>query len=226
MQGLAQSPLFQSLPAELLEQLSLIGETRQFGNKQLIASRGDVDRELNIIESGAVRASNVDLDGRRVETAVLEAGDSFGEFTLLAGSPRFFDFHAHGDTCVRSISKAQFDKLMQNSTAFRDGILLMLTQRLLTAVEIIEDIRRLPLPAQLAKFLLYRCSPQVNDESHYQGTQTELADALGVSRVALGQALNVLKKQELLTTGYGYIEIPSHQKLQAWVGQHAPLHRS
>ncbi|MGJ8670103.1 MAG: Crp/Fnr family transcriptional regulator [Oceanococcus sp.] len=226
MQGQDFATLFQSLPQDLLQRLACLGTRQHFGDKQLIASRGDCDRELNIVESGAVKVSNVDVGGRKVETAVLEAGDSFGEFTLLAGSPRFYDFHAQGETIIRSISKAQFDDLMQSSTEFRDGIVAMLTQRLLNAVEIIEDMRRLPLPAQLAKFLLLRCTPQHDSEWRYTGTQTDLADALGVSRVALGHALKTLSNAGLLKTAYGYIEINQRDKLAQWVRQRSPLARS
>ena len=223
MLGHAAKTLFQSLPADLLERLSHTGNCQNYSDKQLISSRGDCDRELNIVESGCVRVSNVDLDGRRIETAVLQAGDSFGEFTLLAGTPRFFDFHAHGDTRIRSISKAQFDELMQSSTAFRDGILAMLTQRLLTAVGIIEDMRRLPLPAQLGKFVLQCAEKQSDGSWQFLGTQTDIADALGVSRVALGHALNVLKQDNLVTTGYRCIRVTNKQALQVWVLQHSSL---
>lgn len=223
MRGEAATTLFQSLPVDLLERMAKVGTGHRYADKQLISNRGDCDRELNIVEHGAVRVSNVDLDGRRTETAVLEPGDSFGEFTLLAGTPRFFDFHAKGDTEIRTIDKAQFDELMQGSAAFRDGVLTMLTRRLLTAVSIIEDMRRLPLPAQLAKYLLYACEKQADNSWQYHGTQSDLADALGVSRVSLGHALNVLKQDGLLATGYRCIHIRNKAALQAWVLKRAPL---
>lgn len=223
MRGQAAFTLFQSLPAPVMEDLSHTGSIRRYADKQLIASRGACDRELNIVHQGAVRASNVDLEGRRTETAILEPGDSFGEFTLLAGTPRFFDFHAQGETQIRTISKAQFDGLMQSNAAFRDGILTMLTHRLLTAVGIIEDIRRLPVSAQLAKFLLHCCERQADQQWRYLGTQTDLADALGVSRVSIGQALKGLQQAGLVATGYGCVHIPNKAALYSWVLHKAAL---
>ena len=221
MRGQAAVTLFQSLPADVLAALGRAGSVQRYADQQLISSRGDTDRELNIVEEGAVRVSNVDLEGRRTETAVLEAGDSFGEFTLLAGTPRFFDFHAQGHTRIRTINKAQFDALMQGDAAFRDGIVRMLTHRLLSAVSIIEDMRRLPLPAQLAKYVLHCAEKVGHDQWQYRGTQSDLADALGVSRVSVGQALKRLQQSGLLARGYGCVNITNKSSLQAWVHQHS-----
>lgn len=223
MRGQAAFTLFQSLPAEVMADLSRVGSVHRYADKQLIAQRGECERQLNVVDQGCVRVSNVDVEGRRTETAVLEPGDSFGEFTLLAGMPRFFDFHAQGETRIRTISKDQFDTLMQGNAVFRDGILTMLTHRLLTAVGIIEDIRRLPLSAQLAKFLLHCCEKQVDGSWLYQGTQTDLADALGVSRVSIGQALKTLRDAGLIGTGYGCVPIQDKPALQRWVMQRSAL---
>lgn len=223
MRGQTAFTLFQSLPSDVLANLSAEGTVKRYGDKQLISSRGACDRELNIIEQGIVRVSNVDIDGRRTETALLEPGDSFGEFTLMAGTPRFFDFHADGETHIRTISKPQFDALMESDADFRDAILAMLTHRLLTAVGIIEDMRRLPLPTQLAKFLLHISQKQPDGSWHYKGTQTDIADALGVSRVSVGHALKSLQNDRLITTGYGCIQLENKAALQAWVLKRSPL---
>lgn len=221
MRGQAAVTLFQTLAPEVLAALQQVGVVKRYADKQLICSRGATDRELNIVEQGAVRVSNVDVEGRRTESAILESGDSFGEFTLFAGMPRFFDFHAQGATHIRCISKVQFDALLQGDSAFRDGVLRMLTHRLLSAVSIIEDMRRLPLPAQLAKFLL-RCAEQQADQRwEYHGTQTDLADALGVSRVAIGQALKLLQQASLVQTGYGRVRLANKARLHAWVDKHS-----
>lgn len=223
MLGQAAFTLFRSLPAEVMESLARAGSIRRYADKQLIYSRGDCDRELNIVDQGRVRVSNVDMDGRRTETAVLEAGDSFGEFTLFAGTPRFFDFHAHGETRIRTINKSQFDELMQGSAAFREGVLTMLTHRLLFAVGIIEDMRRLPLPAQLAKFLLQCCELDEGQQWQFRGTQNDLADALGVSRVSIGHALKKLQGEKLISRGYGCVRIPNKAALQLWVLRRSSL---
>lgn len=223
MLGQTTLTLFRSLPADVMAKLAMAGKLHLYADAQLISSRGDCDRELNIVESGAVRVSNVDLDGRRTETATLEIGDSYGEFTLLAGTPRFFDFHAKGETCIRTITKAQFDKLMQDNAAFRDGVLTMLTHRLLTAVGIIEDMRRLPLAAQLAKFLYHCCEKQADGAWQYSGTQSELADAFGVSRVSIGHALKTLQQDDLLSTGYRCVNIKNKTALQLWLIKRSSL---
>lgn len=224
MLGQAAFTLFRSLPEEVMESLLSTGSIRDYADKQLIYSRGDCDRELNIVDSGAVRVSNVDMDGRRTESAVLEVGDSFGEFTLFAGTPRFFDFHAQGDTRIRTIDLVQFDALMQSSVALRNGVLKMLTHRLLFAVGLIEDIRRLPIPAQLAKYLLQCCEKSADNQWLYRGTQSEVADVIGVSRVSIGHALKSLKEAKLIRTGYGCIHIENKAALQRWVLQQSSLH--
>ncbi len=223
MRGQPRSSLFQTLPAPLWQRLSEFGSCQQYASRQLISSRGDRTQALCIVEQGAVRVSNMGLDGRRVETATLEPGDCFGEFTLFLGSPRFFDFHAEGDTRVRSIAKAQFDLLMADSAPLRNGVLEMLSRRLLTAVEIIEDMRRLPLPTQAAKLIHLQSETDASGQLHFPGSQTDMADLLGVSRVAVGKALAKLQDKGLIRTAYRRIDITDSQKLRQWLQKRTQL---
>lgn len=192
------------------------GRTRRYASGQLIAARGDVDGYLSFIEAGEVRVSNVDRHGRQVVTTTLRPGDSFGEFTVFARMPRRFDFHAVGSVAIREIPRQDFRRLMDADAQLRDDLLEALARKLLAATDALDDMRQLPLTARTAKLLL-RLTHDQGSSARWIGTQTELADTLGVTRVAAGHALGELRALALIRTGYRRIDIPSVDKLHAWL---------
>jgi CRP-like cAMP-binding protein len=56
------------------------------------------------------------------ELTVLEAGDFFGEFSLLAGTARQHDVEAAGDTELMVVPKDRFDALMAHNPELAESI--------------------------------------------------------------------------------------------------------
>jgi len=213
---------FGSLPLDLRNLLISFAKQSRHEDGEQIHQRGDRGQSLSIIQSGAVRFSNVGLDGRRVSTTTLGPGESFGEFTLFTDMPRLFDMHARGPTVLRIIKRDQFEKLLETESRLSGCVIGLLAQRLLLALEVLDDERRLPLAARLAKAILRR--PRVNaDDLVIAVTQKDLADELAVSRVALGSALKNLRGLNLLDTSYGHGRIVDMQKLEQWVADQSQL---
>lgn len=223
MRGQAAETFIHLLPAGPRQLLQRCGQVRRHRDGALIYARGNRERSLCVVEAGQVSLSNCGPDGRRAVTAILEPGDSFGEFTLLADAPRFYDFHAIGDTRIRVINEALFTRLMGESAPLREGLMRMLAQRLLMAVEMLDDIRTLPLPARLAKWLLRHhaaAAARSSGATDIDITQEALAEQLGVSRVALGFALKSFKRSGWVTTGYGRVCVTDVPAMQRWLAQH------
>lgn len=214
--------LFAALPGDVRERLLLHGARQHYAPGQWLHRRGDTDRQLSIVIRGAVQLSNLGRDGRSVVIATLGPGDSFGEFPLFAGSPRFFDFQAIGDTDLCVVGAHELERLMAEDASIATSIINLLARRLQLALELIDDERRLTLPARTAKALMRQ--PRATDAPDtIQLTQHSLADELGVSRVALGKSLNRLRTLGLIETGYGCIRIPDDGAVISWLVEQSPI---
>ncbi len=214
--------LLRDMPPDLQADLARIGALVRYRPGQLIHQRGDRKPGLSIVVSGAVLFSATDAEGVRVATTRMNPGDSFGEFTLFAGLPRTHDATAIGETEINQITRAPFFALLDRRPALRDHLLKHLTRNLALAVGWLDDERRLPLRTRLAKRLLEFAAP--DEDTHVVNiTQHELAETLGVSRVALGQAVAFLRGEELIETGYGAIIVRDIEALSGWIAAETGL---
>ncbi|MBW2734940.1 MAG: cyclic nucleotide-binding domain-containing protein [Deltaproteobacteria bacterium] len=79
---MATSPLFQPLDPPRREALLEMFESRVYESGQLVLSEGDVAEGLYVVLSGAVRVTKQE-GGESLALAVLEAGEVFGEISLI-----------------------------------------------------------------------------------------------------------------------------------------------
>lgn len=211
-----QRSFFRLLSDDMQAQLRQAGSVKRYADGAVLHACGDASQSMGVVESGEVVLSNVAADGRRIITTHLLPGDSYGEFTLFARAPRYHDAQARGATTVLHVGPAQFRRCMDESPALRDAVLEMLAQRLMWALDRIHDEFELPLGKRLAKQLLASAR---RDEVGMRvvGSQSELADSLGVSRVAVGQALKPLLERGWLRTEYRAIVLLEPEAMRRWL---------
>jgi CRP-like cAMP-binding protein len=210
------------MPQALASRVRAAAKPTRYRDGQLIHARGDLQRGLSIVRSGAVRFGNPGVDGSYVTTTVMGPGQSFGEFTLFGDMPRTHDATAVGATVVDHLDHARVNRLLVESPELWRILLVATTKRLHDALELLDDFRRLPLPALTAKLLL-TLPPSQEDPAVVQCNQADLASTLGVSRVSIGKALAHLQKAGLLVLGYRTITIRDRAVLKSWVARHRVL---
>lgn len=208
--------LQETLPDTLREALYDAAVSLNYSDGQLIQARGDTDPSLAIVKSGAARLGQIGIDGSYAGMAVMGPDQFFGEFTIFGGLPREFDAVAVGPTVIAKISKTRFNRLLDKHRGIRSYFLAFLAQRLHAALTFVDDLRHLPLHAQVAKTI--NMMHQADGKSPaVKVTHEELAEILGVTRVSIHKALRQLEKSGLIERAYGQIEIPSSAKLDHWV---------
>ena len=208
--------LRETLPAPLREALYEAAVSLNFSDGQLIQARGDTDPSLTIVKSGAARLGQIGIDGSYAGMAVMGPDQFFGEFTIFGGLPREFDAVAVGPTEIAKISKTRFDRLLDKHRGIRSYFLAFLAQRLHAALTFVDDLRHLPLNAQVAKTINMMHQAERQNPT-VKVTHEELAEILGVTRVSINKALRQLEKDGLISRAYGQIEIPSSENLDQWV---------
>lgn len=76
-----------------------------------VFERGSQTDSLYVVVSGSVRI----LDEGGGEAAVLEAGNSFGEFSLLLGTPHQHEVRALEDSELMVVPRQRFDQLVDSN---------------------------------------------------------------------------------------------------------------
>lgn len=86
-----------------------------------IFSKGDPGEALYIVLSGRVRIYD-EVDGRAVEIATTEAGDFFGEHSLLLDTTHTKNVQAVEDTELLVLSKESFARLLASNPKLEEHI--------------------------------------------------------------------------------------------------------
>ena len=189
---------------------------------ELVQSRGDRTRGLRIVRAGAATVGNVGVNGQHLTLAILGPGQTFGEMTLFAELPRSFDVRASGPTTIGHIDDARMKALLQKNPDLAGVFLTTLARQLHAALEMVEDLRRLPVVTHVAKLISTMVKPG-KPSAVLEVTQKSLAETLGVTRIPVARALERLENEGLLRHSYGRIEVPDAAALRAWVDAHLTL---
>jgi CRP-like cAMP-binding protein len=124
-------PLFSFVSDEDLELIAEKLELRYFpANTQLI-EEGDPGDCLYLIKNGRVKvfAKHEDLK-QEIILSYLDAGDHFGEMSLISGEPRSASVVSVSDIEVWELNRSVFDSLIMNNPNITLTLTHLLTQRL------------------------------------------------------------------------------------------------
>lgn len=208
------------LPGNVMAQLRSAGKLAHYRDGETVHRRGDDKPGLSIVESGGARTGIAGLDGSFLTSSTLGPGHCFGEFTLFAGLPRTHDITADGETVILQIQGRNFFRIFDREPLLARVMLTIATVRNHFAMELLDDLRRLPLDVRVAK-LLYANAPGPAGSYRVKRQQEEIAFAFGVTRVSIGKALKQLADVALINTGYGYIEVIDIGRLRNWLDERA-----
>ncbi|WP_433705252.1 Crp/Fnr family transcriptional regulator [Paraburkholderia sacchari] len=210
--------LFAVLNEATRAELSAEGKEVRYRPGQTIHRQGDRDRSLQVIIEGQVSFSRLDLDGRKVNAAVFGPGETFGEIPLLTGRARTHDAVAVGSVRLLRLSDRQFRDLLNRKPDLRDRLLAELAERLIHAADRLDSALRLSVPQRVAQFLVAEVERSAGGQS-LGVRQTDIAEALGVTREAVAAALRQFREARLIETRYRAIDVLDIEALRLAVGR-------
>jgi signal transduction histidine kinase/FixJ family two-component response regulator len=120
---LGQSCLFSSLSDDELHELGRLAATVPVSPDEVLFHEGEAGSSLFVVVSGTVRLSTTDENGRVQPTALLGAGQIFGEMAVLDGSPRSATAIATADARLARIENRDLDRLAAKFPDSRGRIL-------------------------------------------------------------------------------------------------------
>lgn len=111
---------------------STILERRFVPAGTMVIRQGDRGNSAYLIQSGSVRIFT-ENEGKRIEFARLEMGQIFGEMALIFDDPRTASVEALEDCNLIVITRQTFKQKLDRSDPTIRAIVVMLTQRIVTA---------------------------------------------------------------------------------------------
>jgi CRP/FNR family transcriptional regulator, cyclic AMP receptor protein len=160
--------------------------------------------------TGSFKISSLREDGKEAILVVLEAGNWFGEISLIDLQPRTHDATAVGEAEVLALPRAAFDELMKRHP-FSQSICRMLASRTRSLYGMVEDATLRSTRARVARRLLLLARGDATQAADMRAvvpvSQEALAMMLGITRQTLSKELKLLAAHGAITLGYGRIDI-------------------
>ena len=219
-QNIEAGAWFSKLSQPLRQAILSCAMVRRLGDGAAMAARGTAAESWCGVARGAVRVSTVSLSGKQVTLTYAEPGTWFGDISLFDGLPRTHDAHAHGETTLVMVRKADFKDLLARHVELYDALLRLNCRRLRLMFNQFEDLNTRPLQARLAKQLLLLARAYGIEQGEeirigLQLAQEDLAQLLGASRQRVNQELKGFERDGALRVEPTRLVLLSRDKLAA-----------
>ena len=184
--------------------LARIGErstTRDYQNKQLIFSQGDVADAMFYIEAGNVKLTVISKRGKKAVVAIFRQGDFFGEGCLGTAALRVSTATAVQLSTVVRVERASIVRIIHDDPVFARLLIAHLLSRVARVEEDFLDQLFNSSEKRLARTLLLLAGFGTQDKTHpatLKVSQGTLAEMIGTTRSRVSFFMNRFRKLGLI----------------------------
>jgi len=202
---LKQVPLFAGLADEDIRGLMALAKRRTFRSGEVIFHREDPGQVLYVIKEGKVKISLISPDGQEISLVVFGKGECFGEFAILDGLPRSADAVALEKVECYTLQRSDFHNAIMKNPKIAIQIIEVLTRRLRSTDQMVEDLIFLDVYGRVAKKLLELADThgtKVDDGPRIDVrlTQQEIASMVGASRESVNKVMGYFTDKNFIST--------------------------
>ncbi len=202
---LKQVPLFADLADEDIRALMAIARKRTFRSGEVIFHRDDPGQVLYVIKEGKVKIYLISPDGQEISLVVFGKGECFGEFAILDDLPRSANAIALEKVECYTLQRSDFHNAIMKNPKIAIQILEVLSKRLRTTNQMVEDLIFLDVYGRVAKKLLELAEmhgTQVDDgvRIDMRLTQQDLASMVGASRESVNKVMGYFTDKKFIST--------------------------
>jgi CRP/FNR family transcriptional regulator, cyclic AMP receptor protein len=193
-----RKPTASILPDTFLGKLLKGKSVHEFRNKQRIFSQGDAADSVFYLQKGEVKMTVVSKRGREAVIGMVEAGQFFGESSLVAGHPlRMASATSIGNSTMLRFEKTAVVRLLHEDAEFADCFVSYTLARTVRVEEDLVDQLFNSTEKRLARVLLLLAN--FGQEGKAQAvipriSQETLAQMVGASRPRVSSFLNKFRK--------------------------------
>jgi CRP/FNR family cyclic AMP-dependent transcriptional regulator len=211
-------PWFSSLPQPQRESLLGAAVLTHWRCGALVYHQGDPANAAGSafygLASGTIKLSTLREDGREAIFAVVEAGNWFGELSLIDGAPRTHNATALTPIDLLVVPSESFSTLL-GDVIFSNAMTQLLATRIRLLFAFSEGSGLRPRIARRLLMIARADATQtLAPRRKVTLPQESLAMMLGITRQTLSRELNAMAQEGLIALGYGHIEINSFEALE------------
>jgi len=191
--------------------------SKKFQNGNLIFLEESEGKNLFFVVEGSVKVTRLSKDGREVILAMLNAGDFFGEMSLLDGEARSANVIALEETEVLSLKRDDFLVVLHDYPKIAIQLLKEMTSRLRKS-----DRQIVSLSLSDAEKRIALCIVRFADEQgvikNGQVTipkipiQQDIANMAGTSRETVSRAMSLLTEEKYIERNSKELKILNYKK--------------
>ena len=185
---LALTEFFAEAPQPVLASIAAAGHEQHLIRGDVLFHEGDIADSLYLVLRGRIAIAIANpIDHRETVVALMDAGDLFGEMSMLDDLPRSAMARALEPSTVFAIPFEPAVKVFRSDPALLWGVTRLLARRLRVMDEALADSVFLDVTGRTAKRLLELS--EGDDEFILPITQEELAGMVGASRERVNKAI-------------------------------------
>lgn len=214
---LKSNELFKELGDKELEHLAAVTIHRTVLKNTLVISEGDLSNSMYLIKSGMVNVLVSNDEGKEMILATLQAGDHFGELSLLDEEPRSANVLTLEKCEFIILHRAEFYSLLEQNPAIAIRVIKYLCQRVRFITNIAQGLALLDVYGRLVRILnsLAQTTSEGKSVITLPLTHKDIAARVGSSREMISRIFGELEKGGYLTVDHKIITI--NKKLpSAW----------
>lgn len=202
---LKQVPLFAGLEDEDIRELMSVAKRRTFRSGEVIFHREDPGQVLYVIKEGKVKISLISPDGQEISLVVFGKGECFGEVAILDGLPRSADAIAMEKVECYTLQRSDFHKAIMKNPKIAIQVMEVLSKRLRSTDQMVEDLIFLDVYGRVAKKLLELADTHGTKVENgiridVRLTQQELASMVGSSRESVNKVMGYFTDKNFIST--------------------------
>lgn len=213
-------PLFKGLNSSACSALSGIVRRRAFQKGETIFEEGETGHGFFVLTEGRVKIFKLSAEGKEQILHIFGAGEPFGEVPVFTGR----HFPAHAMTLEASATlyfpRDDFISLISSHPTVALNMMAVLSRRLHTFTDLIENLSLKEVPGRLAAFLLFQCKPDTGlDTVRLDVSKAQLASILGTIPETLSRIMSRMAQAGLIELqGKREIVIVDRESLQELAG--------
>ena len=196
------------------------------GAGETFFSPEDTSEKLFILKKGRVRVFRTS-EGRELTLTEIEAGTIFGEMALTAQRLRGSYAQAMEPSILISMSRADLEHIIEENPQVGNRLVHLLSERLRSYEERMEDLTLKQIPARLANLILLLCEGEgiktrqdIKIPHHY--THERLGTMIGANREAVTRAFAKLQDEGAVELRRRLIHIRDMDALRRAAGYPPP----
>lgn len=198
-------PLFEGLAPADLNWLSARAHRRLFAAGTNILTAEQPGEAVYVILHGTVKIHVEQADGRDVVLAILGAGDTLGEMSLIDSAGRSASAVTLEDSLLLWMDKSAFQEALHRFPVVAQNLVRILSARVRLANELIQALASMDVNGRVARQLLAFADKYGRAEGQsvlipIHLTQSDIADLVGASRKRVNQVMVAFREQELIST--------------------------